>query len=63
MHDFSVLLLSGFQLWLWSEKCPPVFCVAERLRILSGTPDLTRQPQAMSMEQGSADNALSSVGN
>lgn len=61
MRDFSVLLLSRCQLWLWSEKCPPVFCIAERQRILSGTPDLTRQPQTMSREQASAENALGSA--
>lgn len=37
------------------------FCIAGRQRFLSGTPDLTRQPQAMSREQASADNALSSA--
>lgn len=61
MHDFSVFLLSRFQLRLWSEKCPPVFCIAGRQRVLSGTLDLTRQPQGMSREQASADNALSSA--
>ena len=46
-----------------SEKRPLALCIAERQRILRGTPNLTRQPKAMSREKASAGSALSSAVN